>query len=149
MIPWKRYAIVAGFALVIILVHTMAAREPAKTVQKISVELDIFSGRQNPSWELLEKEATEMAGRMKNLPSAPLPPDIPGLGYRGFIISNPGKIAGLPVQIRVYSGVLIVTEKETSNYYNDVNNIESWLIGKAREHDYGDIINEIVKNKSK
>jgi hypothetical protein len=57
----------------------MAAREPVKTVQKISIELDIFSGRQNPSWELTEKEVTEMVGRMRNLPSAPLPPDILGL----------------------------------------------------------------------
>jgi len=125
----------------------MAAREPAKTVQKIRIELDIFSGRQNPSWELTEKEATEMVGQMENLPSAPLQPDIPGLGYRGFIISNPGRIAGLPVQIRVYSGVLIVTEKGSVKYFNDVNNIENWLIGKAREHNYGEIINETIKNK--
>jgi hypothetical protein len=148
MIPWKRYAVVAGFALAVILIYTMTVREPAKTVQKIRIELDIFSGRQNPSWELTEKEATEMLGRMKNLPSSPLPLIVPGLGYRGFIVSNQDKIEGLPIQIRIYNGTITTTENEFVNYYEDINKIESWLLEQAQKRGYGDIISEEIQNKS-
>ncbi len=49
------------------------------------IELDIFSGRPNPIWELNESDSLELKGLQDALgtyseePSAP-----PGLGYRGF-----------------------------------------------------------------
>ena len=55
------------------------------------VELDIFSGRANPEWELDPAAALaleDIHGRL--LPARRRPPDLPGLGYRGFRYSLGG-----------------------------------------------------------
>ena len=50
------------------------------------VELDAFSGRPNPRWQLTEREAAELAQLIAGLEPAPGAPSPrpPGLGYRGF-----------------------------------------------------------------
>ncbi len=149
MIPWRKYGIVIIVVVGILLLYTMIVREPTRTKHSIMVELDIFSGRPNPSWELSTEDVSELAGRMTNLTPASKLPVMGGLGYRGFVISNPDKIEGLPIQIRVYNGTITTTEKELTNYYEDINNIESWLLEQARKSGYGDLIDEAIKNKSK
>jgi len=50
------------------------------------VELDIFSGRPNPRFELDEHATRELRLLLRRLvPSTATPPEPPGLGYRGFI----------------------------------------------------------------
>ncbi len=149
MTSWRKYT--AGLLLVIMIlsVYTIMAQEQNKKMQKINVELDIFSGRPNPSWELSSEEVSELVRYMDGLIPVSQPAVASILGYRGFVISNIGKITGLPVKIHVFNGILTVTENGSTNYYKDVNNVENWLIGKAKEHGYGDIINEIIKSKSK
>lgn len=52
------------------------------------VELDIFSGRPNPRWELDEPVARTVTEFHRQLrPVADVPPGPPGLGYRGFVYS--------------------------------------------------------------
>lgn len=131
------------------LIYAMIAREPTRTKHSIMVELDIFSGRPNPSWELSAEGVSELGVRMTNLTPASKSPVVGGLGYRGFVISNPDKIEGLPIQIRVYNGTITTTEKELANYYEDKNNIESWLLEQAQNRGYGGIVGEEIKNKSK
>ncbi len=149
MIRWRKYGIVIIVVAGILLLYTMIAREPTKTKHSIMVELDIFSGRPNPSWELSAEDASELAVRMTNLTLAGKPPVMGGLGYRGFVISNPDKIEGLPIQIQIYKRTITTTEKELTNYYEDINSIESWLLEHARKSGYGDLIDEAIKNKSK
>src|SRR4051794_13432217 len=49
------------------------------------VELDIFSGRPNPRWELGEQEAVDLTQAESRLKLSRMrPPEPPGLGYRGF-----------------------------------------------------------------
>ena len=50
------------------------------------VELDAFSGRPNPRWQLSESEAAELARLIADLQPAPGTSSLrpPGLGYRGF-----------------------------------------------------------------
>jgi hypothetical protein len=50
------------------------------------VEIDIFSGRPNPRWELSETENSELTRLVDRLdPASGSPsPSPPGLGYRGF-----------------------------------------------------------------
>jgi hypothetical protein len=149
MISMRKYAI--GLLLIIIIISAIgiAGKEQAKQIQKVNAELDIFSGRPNPSWELSSEEISDLARYMAGLTPA-IKPAVPGdLGYRGFVISNPGKIAGLPANIHVFSGILAVTEKGSTSYYNDVNNIESWLIERAKEHGYGDVISETIQSKKR
>jgi hypothetical protein len=61
-----------------------AAGTPAN-VKKAKVTLQIFSGRENPSWSLSEKQIGELFALLKDLPKAEKPFDLhDGLGYRGF-----------------------------------------------------------------
>lgn len=63
------------------------------------VELDVFSGRPNPRWELDEQRSEQLRQLEAHLTSAlqaPLEP--PGLGYRGFLYSD---VRG---QVRAYRG---------------------------------------------
>jgi len=51
------------------------------------VELDVFSGRPNPRWQLSDAEAARLVELIATLdPAAAAPPAPPGLGYRGFRI---------------------------------------------------------------
>lgn len=55
----------------------------------LRIELDIFSGRPNPSWILSPKEERELVERVKSDPSLMLPvtASTGGLGYRGYIVT--------------------------------------------------------------
>ena len=51
------------------------------------VELDLFSGRPNPAWQLDESRTRQLQQLVASLsPASTGPPDPPGLGYRGFRI---------------------------------------------------------------
>jgi hypothetical protein len=53
------------------------------------VELDIFSGRPNPRWELDEPASRQLLRLEADLlPATLAPPAPPGLGYRGFRYSG-------------------------------------------------------------
>lgn len=68
------------------------------------VELDLFSGRENPRWSLDGEAAQtlrELAGR---LTTATAEPRIPGLGYRGFVVANDNG------EMRVFKGRVIKSE---------------------------------------
>jgi hypothetical protein len=56
----------------------------------VQVELDIFSGRENPTWSLTTDQAATVRQKLSNLPDNPNPsPDIfNGLGYRGFLLND-------------------------------------------------------------
>jgi hypothetical protein len=111
------------------------------------VELDIFSGRPNPSWELTVEEAYHLAMRLADLPAA-VPEFTPrALGYRGLVIFNPEGISGLPGQIRIHKGIVTIDDPE-SKYYRDSNDIERWLLELGRAHGYGPVIDQATKDNS-
>jgi hypothetical protein len=66
----------------------------------LRVELDIFSGRPNPVWALGELELVALEIMIKQATPSHGSVDIPGLGYRGFIVYR-------PEQIRIYRGKII------------------------------------------
>jgi hypothetical protein len=50
------------------------------------VELDVFSGRPNPRWQLDEARARQLEALHHQLPAATeVAAEPPGLGYRGFL----------------------------------------------------------------
>ena len=109
------------------------------------VEFDVFSGQPNPAWELSAQEAAELARRLADLPRHDQTAAEGGLGYRGFVISNPQKIPGLPVELRVYRGVLTVPGQGGALSYGDVNRIEQWLLEQAGQRGYGDLVDQAVR----
>jgi hypothetical protein len=55
------------------------------------VELDAFSGRPNPRWQLDPKDTEELLRLQDRLELSVGPPvEPPGLGYRGFVYWDPG-----------------------------------------------------------
>jgi hypothetical protein len=74
------------------------------------VELDIFSGRPNPRWQLDERTAGELRDRLGRLQrSTAPPPEPPGLGYRGFLWTE-GPEGG-----RIYKGFVRVAKEVLSD----------------------------------
>lgn len=108
----------------------------------IEVELNIFSGRPNPRWELSESQIDELKPKIRMPLPRTAPKTMMQLGYRGFAIVNPNKIADLPELIYVRSGVLTIMDGNTASHYEDGNNVEEWLFDQAREHGLGKIVDE-------
>lgn len=75
----------------------------------LTVTLNIFSGRSNPSWTLSEEQAEEITNRvqkMDELTGSKPPGVLGGLGYRGFILSgHPSEPAGA-LSLYVHEGIV-------------------------------------------
>ena len=108
----------------------------------VKVELDIFSGEPNPAWPLSEKQVEELKKKMEATSSSDQGEKPPILGYRGFIITNPGKIPSIPERTRIYAGILTATVEGKREYRKDADGIEEWFIEYAREQGYGELIDE-------
>ncbi|MEU1377569.1 hypothetical protein ABZ442_28510 [Streptomyces triculaminicus] len=87
------------------------------------VELDLFSGRPAPRWRLDPGAAEEFRTLTAALPPAGTAPQprTPGLGYRGFIVTDGEKVT------RVFAGH--VTEGTTSRVDRD-RSLEHWLLSR-------------------
>ena len=109
------------------------------------VELQVYSGRPNPSWDLSAQDVAELARRMADLPRSHQPFVEGGLGYGGFVIWNPENAAGLPTTIKVFNAIGI-PEAAGIAAYHDVHDIEGWLLEQARQHGHGAILSEVGKN---
>jgi hypothetical protein len=111
----------------------------------MKVELDIFSGRPNPSWELSPSEEAELARLLWGLKERtnPVAEDTLGLGYRGLVATDPTQ-EGLPLRLRAYPravGVILVQPDGSHTYYfTDTVGVERWLVQSARDHGYSDLI---------
>ena len=53
------------------------------------VELDVFSGRSNPSWDLSDEEARAIVELLVDLPTTTAPVNEGRLGFRGFTLETP------------------------------------------------------------
>src|SRR5690606_26595479 len=99
---------------------------------RIVAELDAFSGRPNPTFELSGEEAEEVARRLSGLPPAPGPAPAAGLGYRGFSLTGPAR-TGFPGRVYVGSGVVELGEPPGA-LRRDAHDLEGYLrrIASAR-----------------
>ncbi|AQA20673.1 hypothetical protein BTZ20_2914 [Rhodococcus sp. MTM3W5.2] len=97
------------------------------------IELDIFSGRPNPAWELGTSEVETIDAVLAGLPE-PVPTSQPAhepLGYRGFRIIAPEKgwtltVHGTTVEIRSADGGGTATDAHAR--------LEQALVEIARAH---------------
>jgi hypothetical protein len=114
------------------------------------VELDIFSGRPNPTWVLTPAQASDLTSRIARLHPATAVGQRPdNLGYRGFIVqtttaSSPS--SAMDRTIRAYSGIVEVVDSTGTAYYRDPQRqIELWLLTSAKPPLGGDLTTQIVK----
>lgn len=113
---------------------------------KLSIELNKYSGRENPQWFATDGDVTkirDMISRALRRPAMPRKATrdwltLPRLGYRGFVITNPMRLSGIPFNpVRVSEGYVITTERgvppdgqsvdcEETRFYHDVG-LEAYL----------------------
>src|SRR5688572_2192114 len=95
----------------------------------LKVELDIFSGRPNPSWVLSGKEEQELIDRVQADPSIMIPVTAPvgGLGYRGYIVTTAKEQAdgqkSRPLPSRFRIGGEVEKDKSTSLWLLDTSEL--------------------------
>lgn len=101
----------------------------------LTVTLNIFSGRSNPSWTLSEEQAEEVTNRVQKMdePTGSKPPGVlGGLGYRGFILSgHPSEPAGA-LSLYVHEGIVDRGQTEINVIDRD-RRIEMLLLESAGE----------------
>jgi hypothetical protein len=115
------------------------------TTQPVTVELDVYSGRPNPTWTLTVQEVAELIRRLQKLATLPTVPSVDNLGYRGFLLRNPGTVPGIGTEVRVYNGIIIIPDQGRTSAYKDSHALEQWLIAQARAHGQGDTLKAVGK----
>ncbi len=112
----------------------------------MQVEVDMFSGRPNPHWELTVQESQDFAQRFQSLSIHRGEGAInEGLGYRGLIVREGGEEVegdGVPPrklrQIVISHGLVVARGNGKSQQFTDENRaLEKWLIhtGEGRLDD--------------
>jgi hypothetical protein len=98
------------------------------------IELDVFSGRPNPTWSLTSAEADALETRLADLPRAAGPVPEGTLGYRGFIVRD-----GI-LRIEIGRGLVIVRRGDATEIYQDQHHAENHLFQQAVQRGYGGLI---------
>lgn len=118
----------------------------------VIVTLDMYSGRPNPSWELSESDAKELAtilGKKRKLSNTSSPGSAGLLGYRGLLISSADDPT-ISKTMRVFDGVLEVASLDSPNYVDHDSEIEEFLLSTSgaalHEEERHYITQEIQKN---
>ncbi len=71
------------------------------------VELNLFSGRPNPTWRLTAEESSEFLKRFAQLRPTNTGRALENLGYRGLIVTGPaGTILGFD-NVEISSGLVV------------------------------------------
>lgn len=119
----------------------------------LRVELDVFSGKPNPHWDLSPQEEREFLELFEKLaqgsPEGRVRED---LGYRGLIVTaEENEIRGCD-RLVVSNGIVLAVRSGKSQQLADQGRIlELWLAQKARGHVpdelYGLVLSEIESGR--
>jgi hypothetical protein len=133
----------ATLLFLILAVCISCSSNKANKGMKISVQMDVFSGRPNPSWELSPSESGELLKQLSLLTEVDKNNAAfhDNLGYRGFIISFQEDDATKPPPdiYRVYKGFVLMNGK----VYSDNSSVEKKLIKQAITKGFADIIDAL------
>lgn len=108
----------------------------ARRARGVELELDLFSGRPNPSSTLTGEVAQDLLQRLDRLPGAASRGCVepPGLGYRGVTVRSGvtlGDPRAAPAEpIRVYGGLVCQGAASRSDPHRE---LERWLLELLRE----------------
>jgi len=92
------------------------------------VELDAFSGRPNPAWELSAADTATLTGMIGSLQPSPAV-DLPTpLGYRGFLVTLGEPGSGSVERMRAYQGIVEYRGREARYYVDPEKQVERWLL---------------------
>jgi hypothetical protein len=114
----------------------------------VTVEVLIFSGRPNPTWQLQDTNRLQiLKAKLKDLPEAfkEEPAEWSRLGFGGFIIRE-GRTRGLPGEIRIYQGVIKTGQGKQAKYLKDSIGLEQSLIAEAKREALEPPVKEAIAN---
>lgn len=138
-----------GMALLLMLAACAADTGQSVTpAPSAYVELDLFSGRPNPTWELSPADAATLISMIGGLQASP-PVDLPTpLGYRGFLVTLDEAKSGSVARIRAFQGIVEYLGRDTAYYVDPEKQVERWLLATARptidEQLYESLLGEIA-----
>jgi hypothetical protein len=113
----------------------------------VTVELHIFSGRKNPSWELARGQIDELKGRLEEVRTRSIlkPPGVlGGLGYTGFAISAVSE-SGLAAATYVHRGIIDTDRSAPTR--ETTGELEQWLLSTGSSLSTG--LSKYVENEIK
>ncbi len=117
------------------------------TTTKYKLEIDCFSGRQNPVFEIAEKDFAALHQDIQRLETTARQPLFDGLGFRGFILSD-----SIATFISIQKNIIKIEVNKSVQYKTNNQGILSKLIGLARKYDekktYATLIEEIAHEYS-
>jgi hypothetical protein len=130
---------------------THATAEGEKFMSVVEVELDIFSGRPNPTWILSDEEGDIFLKRLSILPRVSAKELSTNLGYRGFIVRVMNETE--KSLVRIQNGTVLLSQDDTNVYYRDQNrDLEQWLLNSGKSSLKSDLFKivegELLNNKS-
>ncbi len=112
------------------------------------VELDVFSGRENPRWILSADATREFIALLASLsPEQEETGEPPhgGLGYRGFILTDLADVAPSYDEIHVLPNRAIVTQRDGPiRLFDPDRRLERWLLESGSPHIGADLVAEIL-----
>jgi len=114
----------------------------------VTVEVLIFSGRPNPTWQLQNTNQLNMLkANLKILSTAfeKEPAEWSRLGFGGFRIRG-GDALGLPGEIRIYQGAIKTGQGKEAKYLQDSAGLEQSLINEAKRQALAPPVKEAIAN---
>ena len=112
----------------------LAVGEVMREWKKMRAELDLFSGRPNPTWNLTADESAELVKRLKTLPETKEGKIHDGLGYRGIVVTAAGDEVSDFATAVVSGGIVLVRVSGGGGRLlaDSDRALERWLLGTAR-----------------
>lgn len=107
---------------------------------KIEIELDVFSGRPNPTWVLEDAVAAKVMGLLNQPKNEAVPSGAPtGLGYRGLILRIHDAPASVAQRIRVFRKISSTGEGPEARHHL-VQGLEELLLEDARARGHTELL---------
>jgi hypothetical protein len=99
---------------------------------RMQIELDVFSGRPNPTWALSDQEGKEFLAKFKALTASDShKPHYDGLGYRGFKVTEFQDYD----KVTVLEGIVEARRGEKTYRWRDQEKtLEKYLLKLAKDH---------------
>jgi len=121
--------------------------EKERGTTEVEVELDVFSGKQNPIWKLASAPAQRAVALLQKPGEAVrLAVVIPMLGYRGFILRLEGVSAFAAREVRVLESMAIVGDGKSARAVL-VPELEELLLKSAEEQGHATLLEVFRKQR--
>lgn len=117
----------------------------------MQVEVDVYSGRPNPVWDLSTQQSEEFLNRVRALPKRESDGALnDGLGYRGLKVTGSELSQEGYKEIVISNRIVAVQDENKSQQFTDENRaLERWLLqtgkGKIEDELYEYLSEETLK----